>query len=203
MKLFDIVISSLIIGCTFPLLFGLLSITMWFYFDKIDDRVIFYMFAGLLSGLLVDVFFLKYWVRNRFNLPLWFIAGIYVFYNVCIYGFFMGVPVFNTLMGLIAGYYFGNRICFNKIQSEMQSKQIKRVSLFTGFIMALICVSSGTIGLLDKATGNNIQGMLGLDFQITRNVLVVIIVTGGFSLIITQYFLTRFTMTKAINICSK
>lgn len=203
MKLFDKVISIMIIGCAFPLFFGLLSIIMWFYFDKTDSRFIFYLSSGLSAGLLLNMFFLKNWVEHRFNLPLWFIAGIYVFYNICIFGFFMGVPVFNILMGLIAGYYFGKRICFNRIQFKMRSKQINQVSLFTGFIMTLICIFSGTIGLMDKTTGNNIQGMLGLDFRITRTMLVVIVVTGGISLIVAQYYLTRFTMIKTINLFSK
>jgi len=200
MKKFEKIISGLIIGATFPLLFGLLSVITWFYLDKSENRVVIYLTVGLILGLIIDLKFLKGWIKHRFDLPHWYIAGIYVFYNICVYGFFMGFPVFNVLLGLIAGYYFGNRIISNKIQPEMRSKQINQVSLFTGLIMTLICVSSAVIGLTDKTIGDNIQGMLGLDFEITKAMILALIFVGGFSLIIFQYFVTRLTIIKTIRL---
>lgn len=200
MKRFEKIFIGLIFGCTFPLLFGLLSVITWFYIDKSENRVIIYITAGLLFGLIIDLKFLKGWIKHRFDLPLWYIAGIHIFYNICVYGFFMGFPVFNLLLGLIAGYYFGNRIIYNKIQPEKRSKQINKVSLFTGLIMTLICVSSAIIGLTDKTIGGNIQGMLGLDFEITKAMILTLIFVGGFSLIIFQYFVTRLTIIKTIRL---
>jgi hypothetical protein len=200
MKRFEKIFIGLIIGVTFPLLFGLLSVITWFYLDKSENRVIIYLTAGLLFGLIIDLKFLKGWIKHRFDLPLWFIAWIYIFYNICVYGFFMGFPVFNVLLGLIAGYYFGNRIISNKIQPEMRSKQINQVSLFTGMIMTLICVSSAVIGLTDKTIGDNIQGMLGLDFEITKTMILTLIFVGGFGLIIFQYFITKLTIIKTIRL---
>lgn len=200
MKRFEKTLSVMIIGCTFPLLFGLLSVITWFYLDKSENRAIIYLSGGLLLGLMIDFKYLKDWIRHRFDLPLWFIAGIYIFYNICVYGFFMGFPVFNLLLGLIAGYYFGNRIIFNTVQPEIQSRQINQISLFTGLIMTLICISSAVIGLTDKTIGENIQGMLGLDFKITRPMILTIIFVGGPGLIISQYFITRLTMIKIIRL---
>ena len=200
MKRFEKTISGLIIGGAFPLLCGLLSVIAWFYLDKSENRPVIYLIAGLLLGLIIDLKFLKGWIKHRFDLPLWYIAGIYIFYNICIYGFFMGFPVFNALLGLIAGYYFGNRICSKQIQPAMQSKLINQVSLFTGLIMTLICVSSGIIGLTDESIGENIRGMLGLNFEITKTVVFTIIFVGGFGLIISQYFITRLTIIKTIRL---
>lgn len=200
MKRFDKIICGLIIGGTFPLLFGLLSVITWFYLDKSENRLVIYLTIGLIIGLIIDLKFLKSWILHRFDLPLWCIAGIYIFYNICVYGFFMGFPVFNVLLGLIAGYYFGNRICFNKIQPEMRSKLINQVSLFTGLIMTLICLSSGVIGFTDEFIGENIRGMLGLNFEITKTMVFTIIFVGGFGLIISQYFITRLTIIKTIRL---
>jgi len=66
--------------------------------------------------------------------------------------------------------------------------------------MTLICVSSGIIGLTDKTIGENIRGMLGLDFEITKTMILTIIFVGGFGLIIFQYFITRLTMIKTIRL---
>ena len=199
MKRFEKIIIGLIIGGSLPLLFGLLSVIAWFYLDKSEDRTVIYIAVGLLLGLIIDLKFLKGWIKHRFDLSLWYVAGIYVFYHICVFGFFMGVPVFNVFLGLIAGYYFGNKIISNKVQPEMQSKQINKVSIFTALIMTMICVSSGIIGLTDKNTANNIQGMLGLDFEITQTMILSLVFIGGLSLIVIQYFLTRWTIIKTIN----
>ncbi len=66
--------------------------------------------------------------------------------------------------------------------------------------MTLICVSSAVIGLTDKTIGDNIQGMLGLDFEITKAMILALIFVGGFSLIIFQYFVTRLTIIKTIRL---
>lgn len=188
------------IGGTFPLLFGLLSVIVWYYLDKLESRAIIYLAAGLILGLIIDLIFLKGWLNRRFELPLWSMAGIYILYNVFVFGFFMGFPVFNVLLGLIAGNYFGNRIVAGKLPSEKQSKQIKQVSIFTALIMALICISSAVIGLTDKFIGANIQGMLHLHFEITKPMIWAIVLVGGVSLIIVQYVITKWTIQKTIEL---
>lgn len=188
------------IGGTFPLLFGLLSVIVWYYLDKLESRAIIYLAAGLILGLIIDLIFLKGWLNRRFELPLWSMAGIYILYNVFVFGFFMGFPVFNVLLGLIAGNYFGNRIVSGKLPSEIQSKQIKQVSIFTALIMALICISSAVIGLTDEFIGANIQGMLRLNFDITKPMIWAIVLVGGFCLIITQYVITRWAIQKTIEL---
>src|SRR5665647_2695585 len=99
--------SLLIFGSVFPLLIALLLIVVWFYWDKTESRAIFYLIVGLVLGLLIDLRFLKGWVRDRYKLPIRFIAAIYVFYNILVYGFFMGFPVFNVFLSYFAGLYFG------------------------------------------------------------------------------------------------
>ena len=200
MKRFDKILFGFLIGFIFPVITGLISVFIWFYSDKQETHAPIYVLIGLSSGLLIDLMFLKRWINKRYTLPIWFVAGIYILYNICVYGFFMGFPVFNVLLGFLAGYYYGKRICSNTIQPEIQTKLINQVSLFTGLIMTLICVSSGIIGLTDNTIGENIQGMLGVDFEITRSMILTIIFAGGFALIVSQYFITRLTMIKTIKL---
>jgi phage shock protein PspC (stress-responsive transcriptional regulator) len=42
--------------------------------------------------------------------------------------------------------------------------------------------------------------MLGLDFEITRTMILTTIFGGGFCLIISQYFITKLTMIKIIGL---
>jgi hypothetical protein len=187
-----------IFGGTFPLLFCLFSITIWFYFDRNEHRIPVYLVTALFSGLIIDLKFLKGWIDKRYELPVWFIMGIYVFYNICIYGFFMGFPVFNLFLGVIAGYYYGKRIFYKKIPLEKQSGLINKISLFTGTIMMLVCISSGYIALAGNGAGSDLQGMFGLDFEITKTMIWGIVLIGGILLILLEFILTKITLTKTI-----
>jgi len=191
-------ISGLIIGSIFPLSFGLLLVTIWFLFDKSENRPLLYLAFGLLIGILIDLKFIKGWINRRYNLPIWIIISIYLVYNVFVYGFFMGLPVFNAFLGLLAGYYFGNRICFNKVESEKHSKLINQVSLFAGLIMTFVCISSGFLAIYDNGAAGMIQNVLGLSFEVTRSMLWGIVLIGGLTLILAEILLTRITMIKTI-----
>ncbi|HEY5593015.1 MAG TPA: hypothetical protein VIK55_18620 [Paludibacter sp.] len=198
MKNFEKKINGLIIGSIFPLSLGLLSVTIWVLFDKSESRPFIYLVSGLLIGGLIDLKFLKSWINRRFNLPIWIIASIYLVYNIFVYGFFMGLPVFNAFLGLLAGYYFGNRICFNKVESEKYPKLINQVSIFAGLIMTFVCISSGFLAIYDNGASGMIQNVLGLSFEVTRSMLWGIVLIGGLTLILANILLTRITMIKTI-----
>jgi len=191
-------ISGLIIGSVFPLSLGLLSVTIWVLLDKSESRPFIYLLSGLLIGGLIDLKFLRGWINRRFNLPIWIIVMIYLAYNVFVYGFFMGFPVFNVFLGLLAGYYFGNRICYNKVGLEKRPKLINQVSIFSGLIMTLVCISSGFLAIYDNGAAGMIQNVLGLSFEVTSPMLWGIVLIGGFILISINVLLTRFTMIKTI-----
>jgi hypothetical protein len=200
MKRYNKIIWGLIIGSTFPLFLCLLSIVIWFYLDKSESRVLFYLASGLLLGLIIDFKFLKGWINKRYELPFWFILGIYVFYNIGLYGMFMGFPVFNVFLGLVAGYYCSQRILFKKIPSEKHYKLINHVSIITGLIMFLICISSGFIALAGEGVGYDIQKMLGLRCVIAKSMILGITLIGGISLITFTIALTKITMIKTLKI---
>jgi len=198
MKKFEKVIDGLIIGSTFPLLLGLLSVTIWFYLDKSEDKPVIYLIVGILSGLIIDYKFLKGWIGRRFDLSLWFLAAIYIAYNIFVFGFFMGFPVFNVFMGFFAGFYFSNRICIKNVESKNHSKIINQVVLFSGLIMTLICISSGSLALVNNEASGMIKEVLGLSFEVTRIMVWGIVFIGGLTLILANILLTRITMNITI-----
>jgi hypothetical protein len=198
MKSFEKIITGFIIGGAFPLLLGMLSMVIWFYFDKNESRALFYLISGFLLGCIIDIVFLKKWVDKRYELPVWFITGIYLFYNICIYGLFMGFPVFNVLLGIMAGYYYGNRIYYNNIPANKQHKLIQQVSLCTGLIMTVICIASGFIALSSKDIGIDVRNMMRLDFEVTRPMLWGITLIGGIFLVWLQVMVTRITTKKTV-----
>jgi hypothetical protein len=198
MKNIDKIFIGILIGSAFPLLLSLLSVILWFYINRNTEWVLIYLATGLILGFIIDFKFLKTWIIKRYELPIWFIIGMYIFYNIEIYGFFMGVPVVNIIMGLIAGYYSGKKIEYQNISPDKIPAVIKNVSLFTCLIMSLICLSSAAIALIDESTGENLRLMVGLNFPVTKTMILAIILFGGFILILSQYFITKLVMTKTI-----
>lgn len=198
MKKFDKILIGLFVGGAPPILFCMVSVMIWFYLDKLESRALIYVTAGFFLGSLIDLKFLRGWINDRYKLPVWFVTGIYLFYNIGIYGLFMGFPVFNLILGLFAGYYFGKKIGSEKISWDQHKKIINQVSLFTGLVMTLNCISSGFIALAGKGVGKDIQGMLGLGFEVTRPMIWSITLIGGIVLILIQILLTKITMIKTI-----
>lgn len=203
MNNFERKFSYLLFGSIFPLSLGLLSVTLWFIFDKSESRPILYLTIGLLLGLLIDLKYLTGWINRRFELPIRIIVIIYLVYNTFVYGFFMGLPLFNVLLGILAGYYAGNRICYNKINSAKHSELITKVSIFSGSIMALVCVPSGILALMDFGAHGMIKDILGLNFDITNLMMWGIVIIGGLILVILNILLTRTTIIKTIKFNTK
>lgn len=110
----------------------------------------------------------------------------------------MGFPLFNLFMGVTACYYLGIKINCKNIPLTESKTIIGRVSVFTGIIMLLICVSTGIIAWSEKTLGTELQNMFGFEFEVTRHVILAVILTGGIALVVTQYFLTKLMMIKTI-----
>lgn len=198
MKYFDKYFFSILIGMAFPFILCLLSVVIWFYVDKSDRHFALYSITGLIIGLLIDGYFLKGWIRNMYRLSPILILIFYIIYNIGLYGFFMGFPVFNSFLGLIAGYYYGKKISFEKIAGSKQIRIKRQVLLISGLIMTLICVPTGLMAFEGSGVGGMIESILGLDFKVTNLMIWGIIIVGGFTLIFVQIFLTKFAMEKTI-----
>jgi hypothetical protein len=193
----DKIIFGLFLGVLILVLISLSAGTAGYYFFK-EERIPYFVAGGVLAGGITDILILKKLIKILFDLPAWILTGFYILSNIFIYGMFMGFPVFNILMGIVAGYYYGRRISVRNIGSSQREPLIRNVSLFTTLIMIMICISSAFIALREKTIGEELQGMLKLSFIPAKGLILTGIIIGGSMLIIAQYFITRLTMIKTI-----
>jgi hypothetical protein len=84
------------------------------------------------------------------------------------------------------------------VELKKHSKIINQVSLFTGLIMTLICVTSGFLALEGNEAAGMIKEVLGLGFDVSRSMVWGIVFIGGLTLILANILLTRITMIKTI-----
>jgi hypothetical protein len=148
---------------------------------------------GIMVSLLVKILFKP----DIYGLSKQVLILIYLFYNAGMFGFFMGVPVFHPVLGIIAGYYWSKRLKFQ--DRNLNSKaEIERISIFTAMVMGVVCICSAFFALISKSTPYDLKHMLNLHFDITRPMLLSLIISGGLTLIIIQFFLTKITMRRIL-----
>jgi hypothetical protein len=153
--------------------------------------------AGLLLGILVDLIFLGGWVRRAYSMRAWVWKAVYLFYSVGMFGFFMGVPVFNVMLALPAGVFVGRWLAHSGADSTHMQRVARQAAVFTASILGLVCIASGSIALASRSTASDLQGMLGLPFHVTPVMVVGIILGGGAMILALDWWLTIKSVERA------
>ena len=147
--------------------------------------------GGLLLGVVLDVFLFRNGIQRIYAMKPVFWMLAYFFYSICVFGFFMGVPVFNVVLALPAGLFVGGRLVRSGADLVQARKFAKRTSIFTTAILLGVCLVSAMIALSDPSTGANLEGLLGLSFEVTRSMIVAVILSGGLAILGLQWWLAE------------
>jgi hypothetical protein len=120
MSKFEKIVYTLIIGFIPPIF---LFVTLWFTLYALfpERNLYLYSIIGIMAGLTIDVIFMKRWLVSIYRWPIGLLIVVFSFFHIGMIGFFMGFPVFNSLLGILAGFYFGYRI--KKSASTVQKKK--------------------------------------------------------------------------------
>ena len=146
--------------------------------------------AGFLLGIIADTFVLKGLVERACQLRMIFWVTVYLFYTVGVFGFFMGVPVFNALLAIPAGFAMAARVAESRPEAESVSRTARRTAWFTTGIVFGVCAASAAFALLSSSTPSDLRGMLGLGFEVTQGMILVLILVGGAGLLALNWVLT-------------
>jgi len=151
----------------FPL-FGFIS-SWWisFLLGMEEKEVMISALTGLAAGILIILILVFLHRTAIYNLSNSILIFIYLFYNIVLFGFFMGVPIFHPILGISAGIYWVKKLQFQSIRANC-SNGIRKISLFTAIVTGCICLLSAFIALMSKSTASDLKGMFQLSFEITR-----------------------------------
>ena len=182
---------ALIIGPVVPI--ALFLFGWWTSLGIIPERLVpVVCLVGLGIGGAVDIAFLKRWVRRAYSWNERLLLAIFLFYSVCVFGFFMGVPVFNLAVGVVAGLFWGRRLSHLGANQEQACADALRAARVSALAIGLVSLASAYFATRDLTdTARNLQGMLGLPFTPTDHMVIALIVTGGPALIVAQHWLTK------------
>jgi hypothetical protein len=154
-----------------------------------ESRIFLCALAGIGLGVAVDALFLQGWIRRAYSLRPWVWKAVYVFYSVGMFGFFMGVPVFNVLLALPAGVFVGRWLAHEGVDASRVQKAGRRTAAFTTSVLAMVCIASASVALASASTAHDLQGMLRLQFEVTLPMIVGLIVGGGSVLLALNWWL--------------
>jgi hypothetical protein len=155
--------------------------------------------AALITGLMIDVIFLRRWVRNAYQFNNKILAGIYIFYSVVALGICMGVPLLNFGVGILAGIYITRRLYYTSAEQDTRKASIKKTALFSAAVIMAMCCLTGTWALVGGMIGSRFESPI-VSFTFTAPLLVATILAGGLFLSALQYCLTLASAKLAIKI---
>lgn len=166
----------------------------WLSIKMVEEQQIFSVaFAGLGLGILIDVFFLKPSLKSLETLKPRTLMLIYVFYSIMTLGFFMGVPVFNLFLGILAARFMIRVGLYQAFTDSEMKLMIHDTAKFVTVVLVGICIISALIAIKDPLdTAINIQLMLNLGFEVTPLMVYGLIILGGSILVYLQYHLAIF-----------
>ncbi len=197
MGTFDRVFGSVIPGFITPV------ITLWVFWwgsyllGADEPGIRFWSIAGIITGIAVAAILIKKLVSVFYLLPTPVLIALYLTYTAGIFGFFMGVPVFNIVPGVLAGVYMGRKAALAGRSEETFAAELRQTNLFAAAVLLLLCSFSAFIALADPHTAANLEGMFGLGFSVTPTHVWLLIVSGGASLLLVQYGLICLAGRKA------
>jgi len=155
-----------------------------------EEQIVYYALAGLFAGILVDLVFLRRWTRKALTSSIIWPAAVYLLYSVGVFGFFMGVPAFNLLLGPVWGYFMGMRLRAKHADKTEMERTARQSGFFTASVFALACVAALVLAWLDPSLEANIQGMFGLATPLGRSMILGLSAVAGLALIALEYLLT-------------
>lgn len=195
MRRIDHIVFNTLFGMVIPILSFLLFWWGAFLFTREENTIAISALSGLVLGLLLYAMIRRFCKYDVFHLSNNILISVYLFYSIGMFGFFMGVPVFQLVLGVIAGYYQAKRLIYRSGLHDYQT-EITTTARFTTGVMGVVCLFSAGFALLSKSTPDDLKSMLHLTFDVSQSMLIGLILVGGILLILLQYILTRIVMTK-------
>ena len=155
--------------------------------------------GGLCVGLIIDVIFLKKWVRRAYQMNSKILAALYIFYSIGVLGFCMGIPILEFPLGVAAGAYAARKMYHTKAGPEEFERSVKKMSIFAAAVMVLICCLMALWAIAGEMIGYRFETPW-LSFTFTVPIFFAVVFTGGLALVLLQYWLTRISAKLAFKL---
>jgi len=144
---------------------------------------------SLVPGVVIDIVFLKKWVRNAYQMNSKILAGIYIFYSLVAIAMGMGVPIFNFVLCIAGGIYIARKMHFIGADEQTCKQAFKQMARFCAGVMVLICCLITLLAIVGQMIGYKVETPV-LSFTLTVPIFFAVVLAGGATLVLLQYQLT-------------
>jgi hypothetical protein len=165
-----------------------MMLEIWIFPDSIAIAL---LVVSLLTGLAIDVCCLRKWTKEIYRASLKLMLILYFICSFVAIGMFMGVPIGNLALGILAGLYIGRRCFLMKQGKGILNRFAHNTSLFAAFVMGLVSLPVGMLALFAGEEYVIISLVESLRIGYSRIVGVVFVLVLCSLLMIVQYWLTR------------
>lgn len=185
----DRIVSWVILGPIAPI--ALLLVGWWGSLSALHDSPAVGVIAlcGFVVGIALDGTALRRRMETLFSMgdrPLLLVA---LFYSIGMYGFFMGFPVFNALIGAVGGFVVARRAAIMGWPCQRALRDGWRVAIAMTWVLGGLCGVTAWLALNEATMGSQLTSMFRLPFAVTRPMIYAIIIVGGVGLLALQYAL--------------
>ena len=189
----DKVVSCAVLAPMAPI--ALLLAGWWGSVGVLGDSpaVALFAFSGLAVGIALDATVLRRSLDSLYTMSDRRLLLVGLFYSIGMYGFFMGFPVFNAIIGVVGGYVAARRAAIMGWPRERALRDGRRVAIAMTWVLGALCVATAAMALNEATMGEQLRGMLGLSFVVTWPMIYAIIAVGGVGLLVLQYVATALT----------
>ncbi len=201
---------GILLGLIIPFLFFIagwwISALLYIYkiVDFSEEFIIYASFIGFGLGIVLDLIYLPSITKKIYFISLNICFVFYFYISLIIFAFFMGVPFFNLLLGILAGGYIGRRSYFLDLNKKDSDRLIKRAGLATSIVMAVIAFIAGFLALSSPYASEELASILNLDKNLmSPELLIIFVVIGILVLVIGQYYLTKKSAGLFLNLSRK
>jgi len=195
-------IECLILGIFFGFLPVLFCVAAAGFINVVfleEKGIAYWALGGLCVGLIIDIVFLKRWVKKAYQMNSKILAALYIFYSIGVLGFCMGIPILEFPLGIAAGAYAARKIYHTKAGPEEFKRNVKKVSVFAAAVMVLICCLMALWAIAGQMIDYRFETPW-LSFTLTAPKFFAVVFTGGAGLVLLQYWLTSITAKVAFKL---
>ena len=190
MNRFEKCFSVLMLGLIAPV--SLMLLGWWGSIPFItESSVVYIALAGFIIGIVLDFTVLRQFTFRLFYLPLPALLTVALFYSIMIYGFFMGFPLFNPLVGITCAYAAARGSVLQSTNGQAMRKRARTVQWFSFALLLSICICTAVLALREATITSQVQQMLSLPFEVTEGMIWIMILVGGVLLLLFQYGVSR------------
>ena len=148
--------------------------------------------AGLALGLILDILFLKGWVRTFYTASVWFLAAVYLALSVAAVAFFMGLPVGTFLLGIGVGVYTGRRQHHAHADGGVVSVVLRRAAFLAALVTTATALPIGILALDEESVIRLLENVTGFEAAAVRgSVGLAIVGLLCLSLFVLQYWSSK------------